>query len=158
MEQPPTIPYSTMIRDTLSTERPREKLKNFGPAYLSNAELIAILLRVGVKGEGVVTVELCAEHGISEAKACQVLAAMDLGRRLSSLKTIGNPRVSSARDVANLLFGEMSFLDREHLKTVLINTKNEVMGIREIYVGNVNSSIARPVEVFKPAIRENCPP
>ena len=177
MEQPPTIPYSTMIRDTPSTERPREKLKNFGPAHLSNAELIAILLRVGVKGEGVVTmaqrllqrfgglpglaranfVELCAEHGISEAKACQILAAMDLGRRLSTLKTTGNPRVTSARDVANLLFGEMSFLDREHLRTVLINTKNEVMGIREIYVGNVNSSIARPAEVFKPAIRENCP-
>ena len=177
MEQPPTISYSTMIRDTPATERPREKLKNFGPQHLSNAELIAILLRVGVKGEGVVTmaqrllhrfgglpglaranfVELCAEHGISEAKACQILAAMDLGRRLSTLKATGNPKIGSARDVANLLFGEMSFLDREHLKTVLINTKNEVMGIREIYVGNVNSSIARPSEIFRPAIRENCP-
>ncbi len=177
MELPQAISYSTMIRDTPATERPREKLKNFGPDHLSNAELIAILLRTGVKGEGVVTmsqrilhrfgglpglartnfVELCAEHGISEAKACQILAAMDLGRRLSSLKATENPRVNSPRDVANLLFGEMSFLDREHLKTVLVNTKNEVVGIREIYVGNVNSSIARPAEIFRPAIRENCP-
>ena len=51
----------------------------------------------------------------------------------------------------------MSFLDKEHLKTVLLNTKNEVMGVREIYVGNVNSSMARPSEIFRPAIRENCP-
>lgn len=166
-----------MIRDTPTTERPREKLKNFGPDHLSNAELVAILLRTGVKGEGVVImaqrllqrfdglaglaranfVELCAEHGISEAKASQLLAAMALGRRLSSLRTEERYRIDSPRDVANLLFGEMSFLDREHLKTVLLNTRNEVLGIRDIYVGNVNSSIARPSEIFRPAVRENCP-
>lgn len=166
-----------MIRDTPATERPREKLKNFGPDHLSNAELIAILLRVGVQGEGVVTmaqrllqrfgglpglaranfVELCNEHGISEAKASQLLAATALGRRLSNLKVTERVVVHSPADVARLLFGEMSFLDNEHLKTVLVNTKNEVMGVREIYVGNVNSSVARPSEIFRPAIRENCP-
>ena len=177
MELPSKIAYSTMIRDTPTTERPREKLKNFGPDHLSNAELIAILLRTGVKGEGVVImaqrilhrfgglpglaranfVELCAEHGISEAKASQLLAAMALGRRLSSLRTDENRIVNSPADVAKMLFGEMSFLDREHLRTVLLNTRNEVVGVREIYVGNVNSSMARPAEIFKPAIRENCP-
>ena len=177
MERPPRIAYSAMIRDTPATERPREKLKNFGPDHLSNAELIAILLRTGVKGEGVIImaqrllqhfgglaglaranfVELCAEHGISEAKASQLLAAMALGRRLSNLKTTERYAVNSPRDVASLLFGEMSFLDKEHLKTVLLNTKNEIMGVREIYVGNVNSSMARPSEIFRPAIRENCP-
>ena len=166
-----------MIRDTPTTERPREKLKNFGPDHLSNAELIAILLRTGVKGEGVVImaqrilhrfgglpglartnfVELCAEHGISEAKASQLLAAMALGRRLSSLRTEDKRIVNSPAEVAKMLFGEMSFLDREHLRTVLLNTRNEVVGVREIYVGNVNSSMARPAEIFKPAIRENCP-
>ena len=177
MDLPSNIAYSTMIRDTPATERPREKLKNFGPNHLSNAELIAILLRTGVKGEGVVImaqrllqrfgglpglaranfVELCAEHGISEAKACQILAAMDLGHRLSRLRATDNPKIGSPREVANLLFGEMSFLDREHLRTVLVNTKSEIMGIREIYVGNVNTSVARPSEIFRPAIRENAP-
>ena len=177
MDQPPAIAYSTMIRDTPATERPREKLKSFGPDHLSNAELIAILLRVGVKGEGVVImaqrllqrfgglaglaranfVELCAEHGVSEAKASQLLAAMALGRRLSNLRATERFIVRSPKDVAGFLFGEMSFLDKEHLKTVLLNKRNEVTGVRNIYVGNVDSSMARPSEIFRPAIRENAP-
>lgn len=177
MVQPSRTPYSPMIRDLASTERPRERLKNYGPPSLSNAELLAILLRTGVKGEGVVSMaqrilarfeglaglakanytELCSEHGVSEAKACQLLSAIELGRRYSSLQPEERPEVNSPQDIANLLMGEMSFLDQEHLRAVLLNTKNQVLGISQIYIGNVSASMVRPAEIFRPAIRENCP-
>ena len=177
MVQPARTPYSPMIRDLASTERPRERLINYGPPSLSNAELLAILLRTGVKGEGVVSMaqrilarfeglaglakanytELCSEHGVSEAKACQLLSAIELGRRYSSLQPEERPEVNSPQDIANLLMGEMSFLDQEHLRAVLLNTKNQVLGISQIYIGNVSASMVRPAEIFRPAIRENCP-
>ena len=167
--------YTTMIRDLPKGERPRERLREHGPGSLSNAELIAILLRTGVKGENVVNLavrllshlrglpglarisygELCSVNGISDAKACQLLAAFELGRRLVSLHPEDRVVIRSPEDVANLLSAEMSTLEQEHLRVVLLDTKNHVMGINEIYKGNVNSSFVRMAEVFRPAIREN---
>ena len=177
MAQSAQVRYSPMIRDLPPSERPRERLKSFGPSSLSNVELLAILLRTGVTGEGVVSLagrvlsrfrglaglarasysELCDERGVSEAKACQLLAALELGRRYASLQPEETPVISSARDVANLLMGEMSFLEQEHLKVVLLNTKNQVMGISQVYIGNVNTSVIRGAEIYRPAIRQNCP-
>ena len=104
-----TPSYTTLIRDMPEGERPRERLAQYGADTLSNAELIAILLRTGMKGESVVNMsnrllsqfnglermgraslpELCSLNGISEAKACQLLAAFELGRRFTSLSTDG---------------------------------------------------------------------
>ena len=169
--------YTTMIRDLPQGERPRERLKALGPHALSNSELIAILLRTGVKGESVLDLsthllarlgglsrmgrasygELSSVHGISEAKACQVLAAFELGRRLVSLSPEDRAIIRSPQDVSNLLAAEMGFLDQEHLRVLLLSSKNEVLGIHGVYVGNVNASIIRVAEVLRPAIRENCP-
>ena len=169
--------YTTMIRDMPEDERPRERLARYGATTLSNAELIAILLRVGVKGENVVNLshrllstygglagmgrvsygELCSINGISDAKACQLLAALELGRRLVSLSPEERAVIRAPQDVANLLAAEMGFLDQEHLRVLLISTKGEVLGIHQVYVGNVNSSVVRPAEVLRPAIRENAP-
>jgi DNA repair protein RadC len=169
--------YATMIRDLPQGERPRERLKSLGPGALSNTELVAILLRTGVKGESVLDLsthllarlgglpgmgrvtygELSAVHGISEAKACQLLAAFELGRRLVSLSPEDRAVIRSPQDVSNLLAAEMGFLDQEHLRVMLISTKAEVLGIHGVYVGNVNASIVRVSEVLRPAIRENCP-
>ena len=122
--------YQTMIRDLPDAERPRERLREYGPKYLSNTELIAILLRTGVQGENVLSLsarllarfnglaglgrstfaELCSERGISEAKACQLLAALELGRRLVSLAPQERAAIQSPQDVANLLSAEMSTL------------------------------------------------
>ena len=101
--------------------------------------------------------ELCSLNGISDAKACQFLAALEIGRRLVSLHPEGRPVVSSPRDVFNLLGAEMGHLDQEHLRVVLLSTNNEVRATQEVYVGNVNSSVVRVAEVMRPAIRENCP-
>ena len=174
---PETGPYQPKLRDMPQGERPRERLRDFGPRYLSNAELIAILLRTGIKGENVLAMstrllsrfngldglgrssfaELCAERGLSEAKACQLMAALELGRRFISLAPEDRAVINSPQDVANLLQAEMAPLEQEHLKVLLLNTKNQVLSVQEIYVGNVNSSVARPAEIFRPAVRDNAP-
>ena len=141
--------YTTMIRDLPESEKPRERLRNLGPGHLSNPELIAILLRVGSKGENVVNLatrsistfgglaglsrasyaEICELHGISDAKACQLMAALELGRRLVSLHPEDRAIIRSPQDVHNVLGAEMALLDQEHLRVMLLNTKNEVLAI-----------------------------
>ena len=101
--------------------------------------------------------ELCARNGVSDAKACQMLAAFELGRRLVSLSPEDRAVIRSPQDVANLLSAEMAFFDQEHLRVLLLSTKNEVLGVHEVYKGNVNASIVRVAEVLRPAVRENCP-
>jgi DNA repair protein RadC len=152
-------------------------LKEYGAKHLSNTELIAILLRTGMQGENVLSMssrvlsqvgglaglgrstfaELCGVRGLSEAKASQLFAGLELGRRFVSLSPEERVAISSPQDVSNLLAGEMAALDQEHLKVLLLNTKNEVLNIQEIYVGNVNSSVVRPAEVIQPAVRDNAP-
>ena len=169
--------YSTMVRDLPRGERPRERLRELGASYLSNAELIAILLRTGSRGESVLSLstrlltrftgmagmarvsygELCSVKGISDAKACQLLAALELGRRLVSMNPEDRNIVRTPQDVANLLAAEMGYLDQEHLRVILLSTKKAVSGIHEVYIGNVNASIIRVSEVLRPAVRENCP-
>ena len=80
-----------------------------------------------------------------------------MGRRSVSQSPEERVTINSPQDVANLLMGEMSLLEQEYLKVLLLNAKNEVMNIQEIYVGNVNSSVVRPAEVIRPAVRENAP-
>ena len=163
------------VREMPSEERPRERLATYGARHLSNTELIAILLRTGSAGENVISqssrllsrfdglrglgkatyADLCAERGISEAKSCQILAALELGRRFVSLSPEERATINCPEDVVNLLSAEMSALEQEHLRVLLLNTRNEVMGIEEIYIGNVNSSVVRPAEVFRPGIRAN---
>ena len=101
--------------------------------------------------------ELCALKGISDAKACQLLAAMELGRRSVSLRPEGRATIHAPGDVFNLLGAEMGVLEQEHLRVILLNTKNEVRATQEVYVGNVNSAVVRVAEVLRPAVRENCP-
>ena len=75
----------------------------------------------------------------------------------ASLAPQERARISSSQDVVNLLAAEMAGLDQEHLRVLLLNNRNEVLCIQEIYVGNVYTSIVRPAEVFRPAIKDNAP-
>jgi DNA repair protein RadC len=169
--------YATMIRDLPRGERPRERLRELGPDYLSNPELIAILLGTGIKGESVLSLstrllasrgglagmsrasygELCTVNGISDAKACQIMAAFTLGRRMVSMHHEDRASIGSPQDVFNLLGAEMGLLDQERLRVLLLNTKNEVLAAPEVYKGNVSSSMVRVSELLRPAVRENCP-
>jgi len=123
---------------------PRERLKQYGAASLSNSELVAIILRTGATSESVLNLsarlltkfrglaglaragfgELCQERGLGEAKASQLKAALELGRRLMSTQPEERLVVKSPADIANLLQAEMSFLEQEELRLVLLNTKN----------------------------------
>jgi DNA repair protein RadC len=163
------------IADLPADERPRERLARLGPQALSNAELLAILLRVGVPGENAVQVgqrllgefkslsglhrapfeELCEQHGIGKAKAAQIKAAIELGGRLRVESPEVRPTVNSPADAAALLAYEMSALEQEHLRVILLDTRNRVLDIVEVYKGSVNSSQVHVGELFKPAIRRN---
>ncbi len=178
-ENPPQTqtPYNPMIRDMPVDMRPRERLIGLGANALSNSDLIAILLRTGVKGENVLSLsskllsklgglsglsdatisDMCDLHGISEAKACQVLAAVELGKRAASMNPQHRPAIGSPEDVNNIVGPEMSQLAQEKLRVLLLNTKNRVMAMRDVYQGTVNSASIRVAEILRPAIRENCP-
>jgi DNA repair protein RadC len=163
------------IKDLAPTERPRERLLRLGPQALSAAELIAILLRVGVKGENAIQVgqrilqyfqglaglhrasvaELQAQRGLGAAKSCQIKAAIELGNRLAAQSPDDSPAVHSPDDAADLLKYEMSALEQEHLRVILLNTRNHVLQIETVYKGSLNSSQVRIGELFKSAIRSN---
>jgi len=171
------VEYHLRIKELPSSERPRERLRESGPASLSNSELLAIILRTGTPSENVLSLasrvlvrfsglaglarasfgELCAERGLGQAKAAQLKAALELGRRLVSTQPEERAVVRSPQDVANLLMAEMAFLDQEQLRVVLLNTKNHVISIAEVYRGSVSTSLIRTSEVFREAVRENCP-
>ncbi len=165
------------IREMPTEERPRERLREHGPGHLSNAELMAILLRTGLEGENAVAVatrilaafgglpgfskagypELCAQKGLSHAKSCQLLAAIELGKRVAAVRTDDQTAISGPADIAAMLMPEMATLDREHLKVILLNTKNQVQSVHQLYVGSVNTAMVRPAEVFEEAVRWTCP-
>ncbi|MBM3958225.1 MAG: JAB domain-containing protein [SAR202 cluster bacterium] len=167
----------TALRDMPESDRPRERLRDYGPPQLANAELIAILLRTGTAGESALAAagrllarfnglaglgrvsyaELCNERGLSDAKACQLLAGLELGRRVAALRPDDRSSISSPADIAALLMPQMSGLEREHLKVVLLNTKNQVLAVHPVYVGSVNAAVVRPAEVFAEAVRRVCP-
>jgi len=173
----PSVEYRPMIRDMPSSERPRERLRRMGASTLSNAELLAIILRTGAAGENVVAQatrllsrfngltglarasvgELCAEHAIGEAKASQVLAALELGRRLLATHPDERPVVRTPEDIANLLLADMALLEQEHLRVVLLNTRNQVLAAPEVYKGTVNATHVRISDLFRDAVREGCP-
>jgi DNA repair protein RadC len=163
------------ITDLAANERPRERLEHLGAQVLSTAELLAILLRAGVPGENAVQVgqrllgefkglaglhrapfeELCNQHGIGKAKAAQIKAAIELGHRLAVESPDERPTINSPADAAALVAYEMSALEQEHLRVILLDTRNRVLDIVEVYKGSVNSSQVHVGELFKPAIRRN---
>jgi len=177
MAEPDTDRYQARIRDLPSTDRPRERLRDAGPAALSNQELLAILLRTGSARESALALanrllgrfrglvglaragfaELCAERGLGEAKAAQVQAALELGKRLAAAQPEERAQIRSPEDVANLLVGEMGLLDQEHLRVVLLNTRNQVLGTQEVYRGSVHTAVVRIGELFREALRQNAP-
>ena len=170
------VPYRPMIRDLPQEERPRERLARHDAGSLSNAELVAILLRVGIGGENVIDLsrrllhqigqlpglarasltDLQSIKGIGLAKAAQLKAALELGKRLAFTTPEAKPQISSAADAANLLLGDMSFLDREQMRVLLLDTKHRVLDAPTIYVGSLNTSVVRIGELFRRAISRNC--
>jgi DNA repair protein RadC len=171
------VEYHIRIGDLPVCERPRERLKESGAVSLSNSELLAIILRTGTSSENVLGLasrllarfgglpglsrasfgELCTEHGVGQAKAAQLKAALELGRRSAGVQPEERIAIRSPQDAANLVMTEMASLQQEHLRVILLNSKNQMIAIDEVYKGSVNASTIRTSELFRSAVRENCP-
>ncbi|WP_174269869.1 RadC family protein [Bacillus methanolicus] len=164
-----------MIRDFPEDERPRERFIQSGPESLSNHEILAILLRTGTKEESVLQLanrllthfeglrllkdatleEITAIKGIGKAKAIQVLAAVELGRRIANLSYDDRYVIRSPEDGAKYLMNDLRFLSQEHFVCLYLNTKNQVLHRQTIFIGSLNASIVHPREVFKEAFRRS---
>ncbi|WP_181537678.1 RadC family protein [[Anoxybacillus] calidus] len=166
---------SLMIRDFPEAERPRERLISDGPESLANHELLAILLRTGTKDESVLQLanrllnhfeglrllkdatieEMTSIKGIGTAKAVQILAAIELGRRISRLQYDERYVIRSPEDGAKYVMEDMRFLSQEHFVCLYLNTKNQVIHRKTVFIGSLNASIVHPREVFKEAIKRS---
>lgn len=164
-----------MIRDFPQDERPRERFIQHGAQSLSNHELIALLLRTGTKEESVLQLsnrlltqfeglrllksatleEITSIKGIGSAKAIQVLAAVELGRRVANLSYDDRYVIRSPEDGAKYMMNDMRFLTQEHFVCLYLNTKNQVIHKQTIFIGSLNASIVHPREVYKEALRRS---
>jgi DNA repair protein RadC len=164
-----------MIRDFPEDERPRERFMKNGPQSLSNHELIAILLRTGTKEESVLQLsnrlltqfeglrllkgatleEMTEIKGIGQTKAIQILAAVELGRRVSNLAFDERYVIRSPEDGAKYMMNDMRFLTQEHFVCLYLNTKNQVIHKQTIFIGSLNASIVHPREVYREALKRS---
>lgn len=160
------------IRELPRSERPREKLAERGPASLIDAELLAIFIRTGLKGRNAVGVaqELLRNRGslfelsrctvreirdsakgIGVAKACELAAAFELGKRLAR-GLAPRPKCDSPEAIYELIAPELQARRTESLRLLLLDTKYQLLRVEEISTGSVNESIAHPREIFRPAL------
>jgi DNA repair protein RadC len=163
------------LRELPADERPRERLATRGPGGLTAAELIALLWGSGTRGASAIELaeEALARHdgltglaranelelaglpGVGAARAAQLIAGFELGRRLLADWPAGRWTIRSPHDVADRLILQMGRLEREELRAVLLNTKNVVLRVVTLYQGNVSSSLVRVGELFRDAVRLN---
>ncbi len=166
--------YRSTIKDMPSSDRPRERLAQVGASALSNAELLAIILRTGSGGESVLSLaqrlinrhglaglarkpiaELSEERGLGQTKIVQIKAAFELGRRLLASAPDERPQIRTPADAANILMSEMALLEQEQLRVMLLDTRNRVLAVPTLYAGSLNTTMIRVSEVFREAIRHN---
>ncbi|MCM8710364.1 DNA repair protein RadC [Clostridium sp. SYSU_GA19001] len=163
------------IMDLPESERPREKLLKYGAESLSNGELIAIILRTGSCNENILNLSnrilretgglnglltSCSEDflnlkGIGAAKASQLLALAEISKRFKSFRSGEQYKITQPKDAAELIMESMRHLKQEHLKVIMLNTKNIVISVKDVSVGSLNSSIVHPREVFCEAIKKS---
>ena len=161
------------IKEIPLNDRPREKMAANGAAVLTDAELIAILLRTGTAEKSAIDIasemtadgglykrlagitrinELTNIKGLGQAKAATVLAALEIGRRIASAKPIEKIHLSCPQDVADFLMPRLRYAAKEQFVVILLNNKNKVIGTEVVSEGSLSSSIVHPREVYAPAI------
>lgn len=162
---------SPLIREIPAHERPREKLATRGPASLSDAELLAIFFGTGTAGLSAIDLgrqlleshgslqqlsratvaELASEKGIGPAKAAQLAAVFEFGRRLARERIVEN-RIDTPEAVFGLLGGEMQALHQESVRAILLNSRLNLIRVLEITRGSINESLAPPREILRAAV------
>jgi len=167
----PSVMAPLTIHELPAEERPREKLVAHGPHALSDSELIAILLRTGVRGANAIEVarqlltefkslsglarcsvpELAKIKGVGTAKAVQLAAAFGLATRVAK-ETFSRQKMDSPELIYGLVGAEMKALSRESLRVILLDTKYQFIRMEEVSNGSLNESVAHPRELFRPAL------
>ncbi|WP_091274608.1 RadC family protein [Alteribacillus persepolensis] len=162
-----------MMKDIPISERPREKMIKEGAERLSTQELIAVLLRSGTKSDSVLQLaqrvlyhydglkrlkeataeELQLINGIGKAKALELNAALELGRRIYTYQEEERYIIRTPEDASNYVMEDMRFLAQEHFVVLCLNTKNQVIHRQTLFIGSLNASIVHPRELFKEALR-----
>jgi len=170
------------IQEMPLSERPYEKLEVYGSEILSNAELLAIIIKSGTKDESSVSVaqkilklnniekdgdlrnlqdvsinELMKIKGIGKIKAIQLKAVGELAKRISKPIHINKIRITNSKDVANLIMPELRYEKREKVKLIILNNKNIVLKIVEVAMGGTNFAYLEPKEVLVEAIKLQAP-
>lgn len=164
------------IKDLPLSERPREKLYSQGVEALSNAELLAIIIRIGSNEDTAIDLatrilsldnrgiayladvtlqELIGVKGIGNSKASQILAAIEIGKRLNRRGPEDKVKITSPSVLADLVMDDMRYLNKEYFKIAILDTKNQIIVIENISIGTLNASIVHPRDVFKIAIKRN---
>jgi DNA repair protein RadC len=158
-----------------ANERPRERMLAYGAGSLSNAELIAILLRTGTASENVLQVaeqvlitcgglaglmrasqsDLLKINGLGPTKATQIMAVVELAKRAMTLPNTERTAIDKAEDAAQL-FMDMQFLQQEQVRVLLLDSARRVIANPTIYIGTLNTSILRVSEIYREAITRNC--
>lgn len=166
------------IKDLPEMEKPYEKLENYGATKLSDAELLAVMLKSGTKNK--TSVELAQEillldteekgltflkdiptdelqkiKGLGRVKAIQLKAVVELAARISTPRKIIRKIITSPEEVANILMAEMRDETQEIMKVLILNTRNEVIRIATVGIGTANSNLIEVRDVFKEPIRSN---
>ena len=166
--------FHISIKNYPEEARPREKMLAMGAEALSDQELLAILLRTGTRDKsaldlaqdllstgGITTLtqltleELGQRKGIGLAKAAQLKAAVELGKRLSKQRLGPKPAIRNPQDAAQFVMNEMMYLDREHFRVINLNTKNQILAVDTVSIGSLDASLVHPREVFKLPIKRS---
>ena len=164
---------TNLIREVPKTSRPRERLEDYGEKALATHELLAILLRTGPRNSNVLQMslqvlthfgdlhslkmaslsELMEIKGIGKTKAIEIKACIELGNRLAQATQLKSGTITSTQTAGALLKEEMRDLHQEHVVALYLNTKNEIIKKKTIFIGSLNSSVAHPREIFREAVR-----
>lgn len=165
-----------IIKDLPREERPREKMISYGVSVLSNAELLGILIRTGIKNKSAVELanqvlsiesegirfladctpeEICKIPGIGLSKACQIIAAIELGKRIATKPVEKRISINNPESIANLFMEEMRYYKKEFFKVLLLNSKGEVISIEKTSIGDLSSTIVHPREIFSTPVRRS---
>ena len=170
------------MKELPTGERPYEKLEIYGVKKLSNAELLAIIIKTGTKEEPAISIaqkvlslnkekgagslrfledisidELCKIRGIGKIKAIQILATCELAKRMMTPTNVQDITIRGSQDVADLLMNELKYEKREIAKVLLLNSRNNVQRIIELSIGGTNFTMLEPKDVLYEAIKSGLP-
>ncbi|MFA7746183.1 RadC family protein [Salinicoccus roseus] len=164
-----------LIKEMHDSDRPRERLMNYGPDKLTNQELLGIIINTGNREESSITVanriikdmktirelrgltyqELISVKGIGEAKAITILAVIELAIRMHTHSLEEDIFIKSPDDVSDLLMEKMRYFQQEHFVVLYLSTKNMVIHQETMFKGSLNTSIVHPREVYKEAVKRS---